>query len=210
MPGPICKCGCGQYLPEGSTRKYKRGHSPERTGVPYEWTPPETISQSEPRPDEWWNVDRGDGEPDNTMSMDDAIALGIRDPQDPGPEPRYTPEIKITAAVRRDITGKLAFMLSMTGNIVQIADPICGGAIIDQSGEMAAKLTPILCQSPAVVAWFRRSSNVMMYADLLISCGPVLMVIFQHHLSRREDNPMAQMNGQPDNAPNLDSLYSVR
>lgn len=210
--GPICECGCGGYLPEGSNRRYKRGHSPAKREYPEygRYDAPPIKSQAQPQPNEWWNIDRGDGNSDNTMTIDDAIAMGIRDPHDVPDEKNPPPEIPVTAAIRRDVTGKLAFMFSMTGNIVQIVDPICGGAIIDNSGAMATKLSPILCQSPAVVAWFRKSSNVMMYGDFLIACGPVLMTVFAHHLAKREDNPRQQMNGQPANAPDLDTLYAVR
>jgi len=114
----------------------------------------------------------------------------------------YSPPIKITASVRKDIEGKLAFMLSMTANLVQITDSTCGGVIMEQSPAIAQKLTPILCQSPAVVKWFKSGTNFLMYVDLLMALTPVVVSIYTHHMVK-------QAATMPDTVPFTQQYYGV-
>lgn len=190
----ICQCGCGQELPENSTRQYKRGHknkidSPE----------PDSAFTEVP-------IDPENDEPENELfSLEDAANLTPDDP-----EPRDVPEvkvkaaaIKITAAVRRDVEGKLAFAFGMSGQLWVLADPICGNAFMDHSGEIAKKLTPIICQSPDVVKWLTKSSNFILWIDLFMAIWPVAQIIFAHHIAKslRMEEPQAA-NGQAPIPPN--------
>src|SRR5215470_4162286 len=113
--GPICQCGCGESLPELSTRKYKRGHRPgyvpsgtgqRRVNVPpnrtvpaSNWTvvTPDNAEMIPPdvKQNAFWEI----GE-DGQFSIQDA-AQAI--PNDPDPwgdkEQKVTPfDIKITAS----------------------------------------------------------------------------------------------------------------
>lgn len=158
--GPLCACGCGQYLPEGSAREYKRGHKDN---------PPHIIDGSV------------------EFTLDDAAAETDNDPPPPGDDSSREVDrpIRITRAVRKDIEGKLAWMLAMGGSMWSIQDPICGGAFLDNTPQIAEKLTPILCQSPGVVKWFRKSSNVALYVDFIIAISPVLQIVYAHHMAKR-------------------------
>lgn len=153
--GPECACGCGEHLPEGSRRKWKNGHRP-----------PE--------------------------DMDMPDLSGIADVTEPDPEPLAPdgdtpaePLIRITKAVTKDIEGKLGWMLGMTGTVWAAADPLCAGQLLEHADTIAAKLTPVICQSQTAVRWFRKSSGAVLYVDLLIACMPVLSAVYAHHLARQ-------------------------
>lgn len=220
---PLCECGCGEYLPEGSTRRYKRGHSPAfkasgrtvsrpRASANSDsgWTEvtPETASQipAEVKQDAWWEINDGGG-----FSIKDAAAIT---PDDPDPwgetkENKNPLEIKITASVRRDIEGKLAFMFGMTGNLWQMVDPVCGTALMQNSPNICKALVPIMCQSQAVVAWFQKASNFSMYLNLIMAVFPVLSVIYAHHLSHSIGQGGQSVNGHVPNATVPENAYGV-
>ena len=196
--GPECQCGCGELLPEGSLRAYKRGH--KRRAIEAENN---SIAGVEPYSSES-EMKTDEESPFNRLS-----ALIENDPESATMRKDFGKKIrasasnfKITTGVRKDVEGKLAFMLLMTSNAVQIADPVCGGVLAQQSGEIAEKLTPILCQSPAVVQWFQKGTSIIMYVDLLMALAPVATTVFAHHFSRREE--------MPPEVPFDDSYYQVR
>ncbi len=170
--GPVCMCGCGEYLPEGSTRNYKRGH---KSRAPME--------EPKPKDDFFSNTEEMDnGSPVFTLFHAAEETPNDPEPADMAENSAFSIPIKITASVRKDITGKLAFMFGMTGNLLQLMDPVCGAVMLENSGKMAQALMPIMCQSPAVVKWFRSSTNYMMYINFLMACAPVFGSIYSHHL----------------------------
>jgi hypothetical protein len=126
-------------------------------------------------------------------------------PDDPEPSRarnrRNPTGIKMTSSVRKDVEGKIAFMLLTTGNAWQLADPTCGTVLVEQTADIASKLTPILCQSPAVVEWFQKGTSLMMYVDLLMALGPLAAAVYRHHFSGAE--PMPEV-------PYSDEYYGVR
>lgn len=168
--GPECACGCGGHLPEGSLRKYKNGHKanpvkPRLTVVP------DFEDEAEP------------------FTLSDAADMTEKDPEPEDTEERVSEApIRITRAVRKDVEGKLAFMMTLAGSMWVSTDPICGGTFLNQTPEIAAKLTPILCQSPDVVKWFRKSAGYMLYVDLLTVVYPVVQAIYAHHVAKGSAN----------------------
>lgn len=165
-----CACGCGEFLPDGSTRQYKRGHRTRSAVVISD--PPEDYDSESP------------------LTIQDAAELIEDDPAPPldevKPEP---PPVRITKTVRKDIEGKVAFMLSMGASAWSMSDPMCGGVLMQQSPDIALRLTPIICQSPEIVKWFRRGGNFMLYVDLFMVMLPVLQVIFAHHVAKSMELP---------------------
>ncbi len=91
----------------------------------------------------------------------------------------------MTAAVRRDIAGKMAFWLSIPAEPWLRIDPYCGGTYADQVEQIALKATPLMCQSPAVVAWFAKSTTFVQVTELLMACRPVAEAFIAHHITRR-------------------------
>jgi len=203
--GHLCDCGCGERLPTGSSRKYKRGHKArvnaemsaamdEQLGIPADADNPGQLDWS--MPPEWFD---DNGEP--PLSIDDAAGMT---PDDPDSNDAIWDDVKnISPRVRKDVQGKLAFMFSMTANMVTILDPVCGPALQKQTPEITKALTPLLCQSSAVVAWFQKTSNFMLYVNLMMAVWPVLVALYGHHLKGHEDEQLAPMNGQMNINPNM-------
>lgn len=93
--------------------------------------------------------------------------------------------IKVTAAVRRDIAGKLAFWLSIPAEPWMRLDPYCGGAYADQVDQIALKAAPLICQSPDLVRWFSKSSTFIMWTELGMAVRPVAEAAIAHHVTKR-------------------------
>lgn len=176
---PVCECGCGEFLPEGSLRKYKRGH--KRRAIEAENAELAGVDQESPGVDSISPINR---------------LLGLKDSVEDDPagntfgkvfKPKPTPK-GITPNVRKDVEGKVAFMLITTANAVQLIDPICGGVLARQTAEIAEKVTPILCQSSAVVEWFSKGTSLIMYVELLMALAPVAMTFYSHHLSKATES----------------------
>lgn len=169
-----CACGCGELLPETSTRQYKRGHKNRK---PDDVTWPEAGLETT-------GDDPVTGEIEPEFTLEDAE----RDtPNDPEPKTReYKPKlnIKITAAVRRDVEGKLAFGFGMLAQTWSMIDPLCGSVAMEAGPDMAKKYTPIICQSPEVVRWLTKSGNFLIYIDALMATWPVIQVVFAHHVAK--------------------------
>jgi hypothetical protein len=213
--GPICQCGCGGYLPEGSARRYIRGHSPEKRAPRPAANAPKAQRNADAEDNtEWTDAD----EPmpfweitdDGTFSIADA-ARSVPDDPDPlgGTENRQSFEIKITAAVRRDIRGKLAFMLGMTGNLWQMVDPTCGTVMLERVPEISKALVPIMCQSPDVVRWFQRASNFSLYFNLIMAVWPLISVVYAHHLAHSIGDNGQGMNGHASAVRIPENAYTV-
>ena len=194
--GPECACGCGERLPRGSTRKFKRGH--RETGASF---PNDGLDAAGEHP-----ITNG-GWGDDPFTLDDAAALTENDPEplDVTRDADTQKPIRITRAVKKDIEGKLAWMLSMSGALWSVQDPFCGTVMLDHTPNIAAKLTPILCQSPDVVKWFRKSSNAALYVDLIIALTPVLQAIYAHHIGKQ---PMTPADMFPD-GPQAPTNYTA-
>ena len=93
--------------------------------------------------------------------------------------------VKVTAAVRNDITGKLAFWLSIPAEPWLRVDPYCGGVYADQVDQIALKMAPLICQSPDLVRWFGKSTTFIMWTELGIAVRPVVEAIIAHHVTKR-------------------------
>jgi hypothetical protein len=107
-------------------------------------------------------------------------------PKGSGTRPKVTePDIKVTKAVRDDITGKLAFWLSIPAEPWLRVDPYCGQAYAGQVDEIAVKMAPLICLSPDMVRWFAKSSTFIMWTELGIAVRPVVEAIIAHHVTKR-------------------------
>jgi hypothetical protein len=107
-------------------------------------------------------------------------------PKGSATRPKVTePDIKVTKAVRDDITGKLAFWLSIPAEPWLRVDPYCGQAYAGQVDEIAVKMAPLICLSPDMVRWFAKSSTFIMWTELGIAVRPVVEAIIAHHVTKR-------------------------
>lgn len=164
-----CACGCGEL----TFGEYKRGHRKNPPGI-----------QTEP--------DANGGEPWEPISLNDAADMTPDDPSPPDMEsPRIsTAPLRITKRVREDVQGKLAFILTMVGSLASITDPVCGGAFLENADNVAAKMTPLICKSPDMVAKLTKTGDAMLYVDLLWAFWPILGTIAEHHLRPRRTQPI--------------------
>ncbi len=163
-----CACGCGELLPEESTRQYKRGH---KTRV----NNPENDFTEIP----------ADGDRE-VFTLDDA-ARETQDDAPPKDQPDFKapkPAVRITASVKKDIEGKVAFGLMVTGQMWAMTDPLCGNTFLDMAPDVAKKLTPILCQSPDVVRMLTKSGTYIMWVELIMALAPVFQMVFAHHVAK--------------------------
>lgn len=160
-----CACGCGELLVEGSTRQYKRGHKTRGPDTSYTETP--VVNE------------------DDTVSVDD-IAGDIPDDPEPRQMPEYKPKanVRVTASVKRDIEGKLAFAFGMAGQTWSLADPVCGSVLMESGPAMAKAYMPLICQSPDMVRWLSKGGSFLLWADALMATWPLLQAIFAHHIAR--------------------------
>lgn len=131
-----------------------------------------------------------------------------------------TTPVKVTAAVKKDMAGKLAFWLSIPAEPWIRVDPYCGKAYADSFDQIALKATPLMCQSPAVVRWFAKSTNFVLVTELLMACRPVGEAMIAHHVTKRitldrQGQALAQANAGIDfgpysrRAPNPDAKAPV-
>jgi hypothetical protein len=128
------------------------------------------------------------------VSLDEARERAGRDPEPAhlnrrktrtAREPKVKEPVKVTAAVRSDITGKLAFWLSIPAEPWLRVDPYCGGVYADQVDQIAVKMSPLICQSPDLVRWFSKSTTFILWTELGIAVRPVVEAIIAHHVTKR-------------------------
>lgn len=187
ITGPECQCGCGEFLPYGSTRKFKKLHKynvgQNTGGRPHSDGP--TLSEVSD-PDSNW------------LTLSDAATDTPNDPEPAGQEDTRKPAIRVTKRIRDDIEGKVAMMIMMTSMLLQTKDPICGKALEDNGPHIAQKFVPIICKSPELVRWFTKGGNYTAWLDLCMALWPVLTVAFSHHVSHSIETPgaAAGQNGQ--------------
>jgi hypothetical protein len=127
------------------------------------------------------------------------------------------PPPKVTTAQRRDIEGKVAFWLLIPAEPWRRVDPYCGQAYADAISDIAVKATPLLCQSPAIVRWFAKSTTFIQVTELAMACRPAAEAIIAHHVTKRiqldgEGEIIRDKDtGQPVPAGGMDfSAYSAR
>jgi hypothetical protein len=127
------------------------------------------------------------------------------------------PPPRVTTAQRRDIEGKVAFWLLIPAEPWRRVDPYCGQAYADAISDIAVKATPLLCQSPAIVRWFAKSTTFIQVTELAMACKPAAEAIIAHHvtkriqLDRQGEIIRDKDTGQPIPAGGMDfSAYSAR
>lgn len=180
----ICQCGCGESLPEGSTRQYKRGHKNRDVNAVPDNEFVETPAEA----------DTGEPEP---FTIDDAARETPNDPE-PKDVPEYKPKttIRVTASVRRDVEGMLAFAFGMSGQMWSMIDPLCGGTMLENGPKLAKAYTPIICQSPSAVKFITKSGKFAMYIEAAVATWPIVQTVFAHHIVKNAGSQLATSNGQ--------------
>jgi hypothetical protein len=161
--GPECQCGCGEFLPYGSTRSFKRGHK-------------DNPRAAQPRVADVLDPDS------NWLTLSDVATNTPNDP-DPPEAKESKVQIRVTKRVRDDIEGKVGMMLAMTAMLLSTKDEICADALSDNGDKIAAKFVPIICKSPELVRWFTKGGNYTAWLDLVMALFPVFQVVMAHHIT---------------------------
>lgn len=106
-----------------------------------------------------------------------------------GPTKRRQPTTKATAAQRRTVQDALVLMITIPAGILQIRDPLCAAAMLDNAENIAAKAMPLIARSPAALAWFLGSGAPWMdWLGLALALQPVAQTIWSHHVTKTLDH----------------------
>ena len=101
--------------------------------------------------------------------------------------------VRVTAAVRKDITAKIKMPLFVGGKIWEARDPWCGGTFVAQFDPISEAFADIVCDSADLVAWFTGpAGGFMKYLNLATALAPVAQVAWAHHIAHsigREGQP---------------------
>lgn len=177
-----CACGCGSPVAAGKT--WLRGHNMRMLASA---AVPDRIQEANPDPagdTEWWDETAQDSQ----LPLTYEAAAELAGP-DPSParmaRPGDSSVPRVTERVRKDIEGKMAFWLSMGGDLWNMADPYCAGVFADNVDKIAKKAAPLICQSPDMVRWFQRSSGFLMWTELGMAFKPVITAVIAHHVTKR-------------------------
>jgi hypothetical protein len=90
---------------------------------------------------------------------------------------------KATAAQKRQVADALFLIQSIIGGGLQLRDPVCGGAILENAQNVADKAVPIICRNPAWLRWFTESTGFLDVIALLVALQPVGATIWRHHVT---------------------------
>lgn len=112
--------------------------------------------------------------------------------QDPAPKrPKgragkaIPPKVKVTEAVRKDIGGKTALLLTFPAAAFARRDPICGDVALQIVPGVSGALADIFCESPDVVAFFTSTGGgFVKWLNLAVELQPLIEVMYQHHVAK--------------------------
>lgn len=91
---------------------------------------------------------------------------------------------KLTKSQKTLVMDKFEMMLKFPGMIISTRDPICGGAIANNSMQIAESMIPIIARNPQMLEWFTAEGGGFMdYIGVAWACMPVVTTIYQHHVS---------------------------
>lgn len=91
--------------------------------------------------------------------------------------------VKVTAAVREDITGKVALLLTLPASAWAARDPWCGPVALDVVPGVSDALADIFCGSPDVVAFFTTAGgDYMKWLKLMTALQPLATTYYRHHI----------------------------
>lgn len=123
-----------------------------------------------------------DAVPDDISSLDDLLEPDPRPAKRTG-RARPGSTKKATAGEKRAIQDSLTMLMGILGGAVSFRDPYCGGALSEQTDDIAAKLVPIIARNPAWVAWFAGSTGFLDVLGLLVALRPVAATVIGHHVT---------------------------
>jgi hypothetical protein len=108
---------------------------------------------------------------------------------DPAPKPRAKRRRRTTPreTPAKAIENEIAAQLLMLAKIWQIKDPICGGALETQAGEIAAWAGSQAERSPGFARACRALTSSGGWLGGVTASAPVLVAVYMHHVQPRLD-----------------------
>jgi hypothetical protein len=192
-----CKCGCGREVSPGAS--WIRGHASRGEGGYRPFPSPDQVTGE-------ILADIGELVPDDEPTPHAPAAAQPADdspsPSEAGPAPDEPPAHatrewrkkkiggrsknappRITAAISKDIEGKIGFLLEFPGQVWAVRDPICGGMFVQQVPAMATSGARWVCMSPQLVEWFTSTGGGFIVAlDFAAACWPWFTAVMAHHV----------------------------
>lgn len=140
---------------------------------------------------------------------------------DPDPEPQgdnwarpADDDFVVTAEGMRAIKDNLGTYAATVGMTLGLIDPYCGAAIRDNLDDMVDAWSRVISHYPSAARMFMQKGGgkIMAWIDALMSTWPVLVAVYEHHLSKT-----VQINslGQPvrvtkDDRENLNGHFATQ
>lgn len=90
---------------------------------------------------------------------------------------------RVTVAVKKDVTAKVAFMLGLPAGMWKMADEHCGTVAVESVPGVAETLGEIICDSPDLVKWFTSGGNYVRYLELVTRLQALAVAVYQHHIA---------------------------
>jgi hypothetical protein len=113
---------------------------------------------------------------------------------DPVPPPvrrskGYTgaPVPAITRTVEKEVREELDAIIKMAALAWSVPDPVCGGALNEQSQAIAAALTNLLKRNPRLLATLRSAGWLGDWVAFGVAAMPVIKAINRHHFMPAQD-----------------------
>jgi hypothetical protein len=88
---------------------------------------------------------------------------------------------------RTDTKKEIQALIALMAMPVAMRDPICGGAVIEQSNAVAEALTDIAMQNEKLMKLLTSGGDVMMYLKLAMALSPIAQTVYGHHFVRHEE-----------------------
>lgn len=82
----------------------------------------------------------------------------------------------------RSLEARLDSLFGSIGSMVYVFDQICGGAIVEQSGELAGALDSLAKENPKVRQTLERALTGGAWSGVLLAAAPIGMAVAQHHI----------------------------
>jgi hypothetical protein len=131
-------------------------------------------------PDDASSIDAGAGD---ELPADPAPSRSSRRGRSRGSRASRTAQ-KATHAEQNQVRDALAMLLTVPAWALQMKDPHCGGAVMDNRDEIIKSMVPIVCRNPAMLAFFTAANAPWMdYLALATALRPVISTIWGHHVS---------------------------
>lgn len=142
--------------------------------------------------------------------MTDFLDLNIELDSDPAPtatkKRRGRPAGSGTsrkANLEKEVAQELGMYIMLGAAPFQLRDPICAGAVMQQSQDIGNALAAIVIDSPAAMRFLRAGGSAAKYLKLAMALAPVVTTVREHHFggnSDAESNNGNEFAGYPQGA----------